>query len=172
MSLSIPTPVVPTSQHFRAAFRTHPSGVAVITATGAEGAIGLTASSVASVSADPPVLAFSVSGGRSASHLATAQTVVVHLLAADQLDLARAFATPGAPRFTEQMNWEILPTGEPLLRNAPWALRCEIIHRAPLGNSVLLAAAVLEIRANPTEADPLVYQDRAFHSLSRISRVA
>lgn len=157
------------SEHFKTAFRAHPAGVAVITATGTEGVVGLTASSVASVSADPPILAFSVSGGRSASQIAAAQTVVVHLLGADQLELARTFSIPGAPRFTGEMNWELLPTGEPLLCDAPWALRCEIVHRAALGGSVLLAATVLEVRSGPSVSDPLVYQDRAFHRLSPIA---
>lgn len=160
---------VPVSEHFKAAFRAHPAGVAVITATGTEGVVGLTASSVASVSADPPILAFSVSSGRSASQVAAAQTVVVHLLGTDQLELARTFSIPGTPRFTGEMNWEMLPTGEPLLRDAPWALRCEIVHRAALGGSVLLAATVLEVRSDPSDADPLVYQDRAFHRLSPIA---
>lgn len=157
------------SEHFKTAFRAHPAGVAVITAAGTEGAVGLTASSVASVSADPPILAFSVSGGRSASQIAAAQTVVVHLLGADQLELARTFSIPGTPRFAGDMDWEMLPTGEPLLKGVPWALRCEIVHRAALGGSVLLAATVLEVRSDPSGSDPLVYQDRAFHGLSPIA---
>ncbi|MEE2523778.1 flavin reductase family protein [Pseudarthrobacter sp. J75] len=160
------------SEHFKAAFRAHPAGVAVITATGSEGVVGLTASSVASVSADPPILAFSVSGGRSASQIAAAQTVVVHLLGSDQLELARIFAIPGTPRFTGRMEWEMLPTGEPLLKGVPWALRCEIVHRAALGGSVLLAATVLGVRAEPSGSAPLVYQDRAFHGLSPIEDVS
>lgn len=167
MSVRIPLSPAPISEDFKAAFRAHPSGVAVITAIGTEGLVGLTASSVASVSAFPPILAFSVSGGRSASQVAAAQTVVVHLLAVDQLELGRTFSVPGTLRFTEQMNWEMLPTGEPLLREAPWALRCKIIHRAALGGSVLLAAIVLDVRASPTDSDALVYQDRSFHRLSR-----
>lgn len=172
MSPPIPPSPVPISEHFKAAFRGHPSGIAVITATGTQGLVGLTASSVASVSAAPPILTFSVSGGRSASQVAAAQTVIVHLLGADQLELGRTFSIPGTPRFTGQMNWEMLPTGEPLLRDAPWALRCEIIHRAALGGSVLLAATVLDIRANPSNSDPLVYQDRAFHRLSRSASIS
>ncbi|MDQ4491258.1 flavin reductase family protein [Sinomonas sp. ASV486] len=150
---------------FREAFRSHPAGVAVVTAAGPEGPVGLTASSVASVSVDPPALAFSVSGGRSAAQLVEAETVVVHLMDADRLDLVRTFATPGTPRFTADMDWETLPTGEPWLRQAPWALRCRIEHRVPVGSSVLLTAIVLDIRMHDDVGEPLVYHDRAFHSL-------
>ncbi|WP_309073941.1 flavin reductase family protein [Paenarthrobacter sp.] len=163
----------PVGQLFKAAFRDHPAGVSIVTATGPEGAVGLTASSVASVAVDPPTLAFSVTSGRSASHIAAAQTIVVHLVGAEQLDLARTFADPSAPRFTDSMDWEVLPTGEPLLKEAVWALRCEIIHRAPLGGSVLLAARVLDIRSNPSGSAPLVYHDREFHTVFRsVSAVA
>ncbi|GAA3271791.1 flavin reductase family protein [Paenarthrobacter aurescens] len=158
-------PSEPVGELFKAAFRAHPAGVSIVTAMGPEGAVGLTASSVASVAVDPPTLAFSVTGGRSASHIAAAQTIVVHLIGADHLDLARTFADPGAPRFTDGMEWELLPTGEPLLTEAAWALRCEIIHRAPLGGSVLLAARVLEIRATPSGSAPLIYHNREFHTL-------
>ena len=165
MTHHIPVPSEPVGELFRAAFRAHPAGVSIVTAAGPEGAVGLTASSVASVAVEPATLAFSVTGGRSASVIAAAQTIVVHLVGADQLELARAFADPSAPRFTAAMDWEVLPTGEPLLRDAAWALRCEIIHRAPLGGSVLLAARVLDIRPNPTGSAPLVYHNREFHTL-------
>lgn len=150
---------------FRDAFRSHPAGVAVVTAGGPAGPVGLTASSVASVSADPDVLAFSVSGSRSANVLAAARTVLVHLMGSAQLDVVRAFATPGAERFGTAMDWEVLPTGEPLLRGAPWVLRCEVLHRMPAGESTLLAAAVLDVRQQGPAGDPLVYHDRAFHRL-------
>ncbi|MDR6986943.1 flavin reductase (DIM6/NTAB) family NADH-FMN oxidoreductase RutF [Paenarthrobacter nitroguajacolicus] len=160
-----PLPSEPIGELFRTAFRSHPAGVAIITAAGPEGPVGLTASSVASVAVDPPTLAFSVTGGRSASHIAAAQTVMVHLAGADQVELVRTFANPAAPRFTGDMDWELLPTGEPLLRDAGWALRCEIVHRAPLGGSVLLAATVVDIRSNLSGSAPLVYHDREFHTV-------
>ncbi len=165
MTHPTPQPSEEVGNLFRAAFRAHPAGVSIITAKGPEGAVGLTASSVASVAVDPPTLAFSVTSGRSASHIAAAQTIVVHLVGADQLDLAQAFADPSAERFTAAMDWEVLPTGEPQLKEAVWALRCEIIHRAPLGGSVLLAARVLDIRSNPADSAPLVYHNREFHTL-------
>ncbi|WP_416405451.1 flavin reductase family protein [Arthrobacter sp. LFS091] len=165
MSGSLPVPSPRVSELFKSAFRGHPAGVAIVTATGPDGAVGLTASSVASVAVDPPTLAFSVTSGRSASVIAAAQTIVVHLVSADQLELVRIFANPAAPRFTDHMDWEVLPTGEPLLREAQWALRCEIVHRAALGSSVLLAAEVLDIRSSASSSAPLVYHNREFHTL-------
>lgn len=161
-----------TAALFKDAFRTHPAGVAVITAAGADGPIGLTASSVASVSVDPPALAFSVSGGHAATQLAQAETAIVHLMGTDQLELVRAFATSGAPRFTDDHDWSVLESGEPLLHDAPWALRCELLHKVPVGGSVLMAAEVLGIRPGGDHGSPLVYHDRTFHALGEHSRVA
>ena len=55
------------ADEFKAAFRQHPSGIAVITADAGSGPVAMTASSVFSVSADPPVLVFSVSAMSSAA---------------------------------------------------------------------------------------------------------
>ncbi|MEG9246675.1 flavin reductase family protein [Arthrobacter sp. Soc17.1.1.1] len=158
---------LPTADLFKNAFRTHPAGIAVITAQGPEGPVGLTASSVSSVSAEPPVLAFSVStASSSAAALVRADTLVVHLLGADQLEIARLFATRGADRFGGAVAWRPLPTGEPLLADAPWALRCRILHRLPIGGSMIVAAEVLSIeQSGPDGTTPLVYHNRSYHRL-------
>nr|WP_091424221.1 flavin reductase [Arthrobacter sp. OV608] len=50
-----------TPDQFRAAFRNHPGGVAVVTADAGDGPVGLTATYVISASVEPNMLAFSVS---------------------------------------------------------------------------------------------------------------
>ena len=106
-------------EEFKRAFRNHPAGVAVITADPGDGPVGLTATSVFSVSAEPPLFVFSISSASSsAPALARADTVVVvHLLGAHQLDAARLFATSGVDRFRPiRTPWSRLETGEPFLR--------------------------------------------------------
>lgn len=164
-----PTLVPATIEAFKAAFRDHPAGVALITATTPTGPVGLTASSVASVSADPAALSFSVTRATgSAGGLLAADSVVVHLLAADQVEVARAFARSGAPRFTPEQGWSALPTGEPWLVDAPVALRCRIVHALPVGGSSLVVAEVLDVRLGE-RAPSLVYRDRRFHALDDAS---
>lgn len=160
-----PQAVATVTEDFKRAFGNHPAGVAVITADPGTGPVGLTASSVASVSAAPPILAFSLaSSSGSAAVVAAAETFVVHLLTAADLDLARLFATPGNDRFTEALAWRRLPTGEPLLAHGGTALRCRALSRTPAGGSLLIAAEVLEIVAAEGGA-PLVYHGRAYHAL-------
>lgn len=153
------------ADRFKAAFRSHPAGVALITANGPHGPVGLTASSVASVAVDPTTLVFSVTrSSGSAGDILAADRLVVHLLRAENVEVARAFARSGEPRFTAEQEWTSLPTGEPLLASAPVAMLARPIHQVAVGSSTLVVAEVLDvIEGEP--GTPLVYHDRLFHSL-------
>lgn len=153
---------------FKDAFRLHPAGVALVSGRAPEGLVGLTLSSVASVSADPPVLSFSVTRATgSAGGILAADTFVVHFLAEDQVDLATAFARTGAERFTPEQGWSELKTGEPFLPGAAAALRCTIRETHPVGSSVLVLANVLDVRTGPPK-NPLLFRDRTFLSGARL----
>ncbi|GAA4288702.1 flavin reductase family protein [Georgenia daeguensis] len=153
-----------TPENFKAVFRNHPAGVAVVTLRGPEGPVGFTATSVASVSAAPPVLAFSLAAASSSRPaLERAGSVVVNFLAEDQRDVAEAFARRGVDRFG-QVAWSSLPTGEPVLRGVRAWVRGVIEERIPVGDSLLVTVrAALSDRQHGTR--PLVYLDRAYHRL-------
>ncbi|MCC9177099.1 flavin reductase family protein [Arthrobacter sp. zg-Y750] len=139
--------------------------MAIITADGGSGPVGLTASSVSSVSAEPPILSFSLASTQgTAGVIASSGTVVVHLLGAENAELASLFARPGADRFGATRT-RTLPSGEPLLEEAPVALRCRIDGRIPVGGSILIAASVLEILPGAPGQEPLVYHNRTYHRL-------
>jgi len=162
------------ADEFKAAFRLHASGVAVVTADAGDGPVALTASSVSSVSADPPVLTFSVSGRTSSAEtLIAAPRIVVHLLGADQLELAVRCATPGVDRFADTSGWERLATGEPSFLGARARLVGEVIDRRVYGDSTVLALRVLRTDVAP-DADrrlPLAYHDRTWHQLGEASQL-
>ena len=66
---------------FRAVVRDHAARVVVVTAPGVPAPVGLTATSLASVSLDPPMVSFAVAAGASAwPVMATAPRLGVHLL--------------------------------------------------------------------------------------------
>ncbi len=151
---------------FKAAFRIHPAGVGIVTALTPDGPVGLTASSIASVSADPPVLVFSVSkAAGSASAVLAADTFLVHLLHADNLALARRFAVSGTPRFTDEHDWSALPTGEPRLGGTGPVFRARARTLVPVESSTVVIANILDIDPG-TSSTPLVYHDRVFHTLA------
>ncbi|MEV0398157.1 flavin reductase family protein [Polymorphospora rubra] len=158
MSSSVETDI---GGRFKAAFRRYPAGVAVISAAGPDGPVGLTASSVASVSVTPPALSFSVTGSGSARAIVGAAGFVVNLLGPGHLGLARDFSRSGGPRFTPEQGWRTLPTGEPVLPGAVASLRCTPLHLVPVGDATVVVATVCEVFLGPT-AGRLVYHDREF----------
>ena len=116
----------------RSVFRRHPAGVAVVTARGRSGPVGFTATSLASVSAEPPMLSFGVStGGSSWPAIAETEHVGVHLLGEHQQDLAATFARRGADRFGPGTAWREGPEGVPVLDGVPAWMVCRVRRGCP-----------------------------------------
>lgn len=162
---------------FKAVFRGHPGGVAVITADDGTGPVALTATSVSSVSADPPLLVFSVSAqSSSARALAAAKTVVVHLLDAEDLPLARLGATSGVDRFADTDAWSRLVTGEPVYHGVRAWIRGAVVNRMDAGGSTIFAVHALQssLSRDPAAGEAgnaLVYHNRTWHRLGDHSRI-
>lgn len=159
---------------FKTAFRHHPGGVAVITATGPNGHVALTATSVSSVSAEPPLLVFSVSALSSATPtIVGAEHVVVHLIDTDSIGIARLAATSGIDRFADTSLWHELPTGEPVFHGTRW-LRTRIESRVVGETATIIVARALE--SNVSAEDPqapetgLVYVNREWHGIGDHTR--
>src|SRR5690606_11452627 len=130
---------------FKLAFRHHAAGVAVVTADAGQGAVGLTATPAFTVSTEPPLLVFAASAHSSAAAtIANAETVVVHLLASEQLPLARLCAAKGADRFADKTMWDRLPTGEPYYLGTPVWIRGRIINTMDAGDSKVIVVHALE----------------------------
>lgn len=138
-------PVVATQ--FRSFFRGHAAGVAIITAHTPQGPVGFTASSLASVSASPPMISFNVSRSSSSwAALGTSTHVAVHRLTAADADLADRFARSGTPRF-DGVPWSAGAHGVPVLHGPRSWLVAAIDHRVDAGDSCVLIAQVLQVDA-------------------------
>ena len=158
-----PTPV--DAALFRQVFRRHAAGVAVVTADAGRGAAGVTVTSLTSLSAEPPLVSFSIAVTASVwPHLRDASTAVVHLLGAAHTELARTFATSGIDRFAAPTRWHRLPTGEPVLDDAAARLRISIEHRHAAGGSHLVVGRVEEAELAES-GGPLLYHDGRYHVL-------
>ncbi|WP_189134575.1 flavin reductase family protein [Wenjunlia tyrosinilytica] len=149
---------------FRAVFRQHAAGVAVITATGDEGPVGFTATSVGSVAAEPPLLSFGAGTGSSSwPTLARAEYVGVHILGEHQQELAATFARKGADRFGGT-SWRPGPHGVPLLDGVLAWLVCRVAARIPAGDHRLVLAEAVAL--DPTSPGrPLLYHQGGFNAL-------
>lgn len=162
------------SEAFKGAFRNHPAGVAVITADAGNGPVGLTATSVFSVSAEPPLLVFSVSElSSSTPTIRATDTLVVHLLGSSQLHIAELCATSGVDRFADTSLWDRLDTGEPYFPSAGVWIRGRVIERLDAGTSTVIVVHAIETKApepgsvvaSAEASRPLVHHNRAWHAL-------
>ena len=169
---AVAPPVLPMgldAASFKLAFRHHAAGVAVVTADAGQGPVGMTATSVFSVSAEPPLLVFAASAHSSAAAtIANSDTVVVHLLASEQLAIARLCATKGVDRFADTSIWDRLPTGEPYFVGTPAWIRGRIINTMDAGDSKVIVVHALEAHVPDVDAEvtPLVHHNRTWHELS------
>lgn len=150
---------------FRAAMRHHAKGVAVITA-GADGPVGFCATSLASVSLEPPVLSFTV-GLHSASWrtVETARHVMVHLLADGQADLARRFGRADAAKFGPGTSWHRDALGLPVLDDALAWLLLALTSYFPVGDHALVIGRVIASR-HAAAGRPLVHHNGEFAALA------
>jgi flavin reductase (DIM6/NTAB) family NADH-FMN oxidoreductase RutF len=150
-----------TDEVFRSVFRDHASRVVVVTAEGGRGPAGFTATSLPSVSLDPPMVSFAVA--RSASAWPTVERsrrLGVHLLADDQDGLATTFATSGINRFAD-VRWHPGPAGEPVIEDCAAFLQCTVDRHVPAGDHVLVLARVT--RAHVARVgSPLIYHDGGY----------
>lgn len=145
-------------------------GVAVITLRAPRGPVGFTATSVISVSTEPPLLAFSLAASSSSrGAVEVADAVVVNLLSRDQRDVAARFAQRGIDRFAG-VAWSPLPTGEAVLHGTTAWVRGEIDARIPVGDSLLVTVRA-QLAHQAEEPNPLLYVDRSYHQLGDHSRV-
>jgi len=160
------------SDDFRTAFRHHPAGVALVTATVDEVPYGLTISSLASLSINPVAVSFSLAkeSGAAGAVLA-APSFVIHMLSEQQEELATNFARPGAPRFTPEQDFHFLPTGEPHFVQAPVAFRATIHSSVSVGGSRLIAAEVHEILQGRS-GQHLAHQNREYLRISELFSVS
>jgi flavin reductase (DIM6/NTAB) family NADH-FMN oxidoreductase RutF len=158
---------------FKLAFRQHPGGVALITADPGDRPVALTATSVISISAEPPVLVFSLSALSGSTPIVRAsKTVVVHLLSSQRHDLARLGATSGVDRFEDTTRWSRLPTGEPVFHEVENWIRAEVTDHLQVGGSTVVVATAIETSGRTGSEAPLVYVNRTWHRLDERSELA
>lgn len=159
------TPQLASPDLLRSVFRQHAAGVAVITAQGPSGPVGFTATSLVSVSAEPPMLSFGIGTGASSwPAVSEAEHVGVHILGEHQLDLATTFARSGADRFGEGTRWYEGPEGVPVLDGTLAWLVCRVAARVPAGDHrIVLAEAVVGDPAGVGR--PLLYHQGRFNAL-------
>lgn len=154
---------------FRAAFRRLVGGVSVITVGRGETRTGLTATSVASLSAEPATLTFNLNRTSSTwGLLAREGRFGVNFLAAHQQSVAERFSgvggLKGAARY-EGAEWTASRTGAPLLVGALAALDCEVEDAIERHGHVIVVGRIRAARLGSADGTgALVYADGSYRT--------
>ncbi len=128
---------------FRRALAQFATGVTVVTTRAPDGApVGLTVNSFSSVSLDPPLVLWSLSlKAESLDVFRECERYLIHVLAADQLPIAKRFATRGADRFGPTA-WRPTDDGLPLLEGCTAWFECGNRSQYEEGDHVILVGRV------------------------------
>ena len=146
-----------TDREFRDALGQFATGVTVVTACEAQGRpAGMTVSSFNSVSLTPPLVLWSLarSAGNFAAY-AQCRHYAIHVLAADQKQLALQFSQRGIDRFAG-VHWAPNAHGVPLLSGALAVFECQARSRYDEGDHVIMVGEVQACR-HSMQAAPLLY---------------
>lgn len=143
------------------------TGVTVLTTRDQDGnAVGMTASSLASVSLSPPLVSVCVDVSADMHRaLSSSGDFVINILGADQVELSHRFArVPAGARF-QDIPWRQTPDGLIVLERVLAHIECERYADFPLGDHTLFVGRVTGGAAEAGE--PLLYFRGSYGSLRR-----
>jgi flavin reductase (DIM6/NTAB) family NADH-FMN oxidoreductase RutF len=148
---------------YKQAARMFASGVTIVAVSHDGSSHGMTASSFASVSLEPPLILVSLEkSSRTRELLLESGRFAVNILAEDQQEIARAFAHPGDKTF-DHIEHHTNNPGAPFLSGSIAMLACTTEQVVPGGDHDIFIGEVTAVEVN--EGAPLVYFDRGYRSL-------
>ena len=153
---------------FRLAMRRLAGGVSIISGAGPDGPLGVTATAVTSLTAEPPSVLCCLNRSL-ALETAVKETgrFAVNMLRADHHDLAQRFAgmhgVRGSAKF-EQGDWTILPGDVPALSDSLVSFDCRVGDAIEIGTHSVFVGLIDEVFFGDS-GDPLVYSNGTFSSL-------
>lgn len=146
-------------QLFREAMGNYPTGVAIVTTTDENGEpVGLTVNSFASVSLDPLLVLWSIDHGVSSLKSFTeGKGYAVHILADNQTDLSKTFASRDVDRFGS-CEWKMSENNLPIINGALAVFECNLHKPVEAGDHTILIGEIINLDVN--DADPMLYHRR------------
>lgn len=167
VSLTEPSPE---AERFREAMSRIAATVHVVTTDGPAGRHGATATSVVSLTDQPPTLVVCLNLSSLTHRLASANGIVaVNALSADQEPVARAFSrsSGGAPddRFSHG-DWAPLITGAPVLAHALAVFDGRIVSEIVVGTHAAMVVQLEAVRFAKGPTDGLSYHRRRYRPYS------
>ena len=146
------------SRDFRNALGCFATGVTVVTPRKADGtAVGMTANSFSSVSLDPPLVLWCID--KSSDTLAdfeASDQFAINVLSAEDMNVSNEMAKPGRIGLEHHVTGVSATTGLPIVETALATFECEVEHRHPGGDHIIMVGRVVGFTST-TEGDPLLY---------------
>jgi 3-hydroxy-9,10-secoandrosta-1,3,5(10)-triene-9,17-dione monooxygenase reductase component len=160
------TPAAVDPARFRTVIGSFATGVAIVTAEGADGPSGLTTNAVSSVSLDPLLLLVCFdNASRTLPIVRDAGRFAVNVLRADQEELAHVFASKRVGREKFEAVTHTVAHGVPVLDEALAWLACDLEALHPAGDHTIGVGRVTHLDVDPG-GEPLVYFRGDFTGLS------
>jgi 3-hydroxy-9,10-secoandrosta-1,3,5(10)-triene-9,17-dione monooxygenase reductase component len=142
--------------HFRRVLGHFATGVTIVTGIDGEEPLGLSVSSLTSVSLRPPLVAFCITRESSTwPRIDRTGRCCVNVLADDQEDLARLFAARGPDRF-RSVGWRPAPSGCPVVNGVLAWIDCTVVQRYDGGDHVIVLGGVEDLGVEQ-EGRPLIF---------------
>lgn len=156
------------SEAFLESFRRHGAGIAVITLLKKDGSpTGFIATSLASLSANPPIATFNMTQTASSwSSVSVDTPILIHLLSVNNVELAKKMAGESDQRFDGD-HWEEGPGGLPLLKGVNAWMSATVIAATEVEFSAMVAARITG-GALGESSTPLVYAGREYRSVASL----
>ncbi|HET6376386.1 MAG TPA: flavin reductase [Methylocella sp.] len=150
---------------FREAMSRVAAAVHIVTTDGPSGLAGITATAVASITAEPPMMLFCINKtSPSAARVIGNNAFCINTLLASHEALAEVFAGRTGHRLDERFvhgEWSKLLTGSPVLRGAAAAFDCHLVEAKEVMTHYIMIGAVRAVELGPKDA-ALIYAQRKF----------
>jgi flavin reductase (DIM6/NTAB) family NADH-FMN oxidoreductase RutF len=168
--MSISLSVTPDS--LREVLGLFPTGIAVVTARAAGGALyGVTINSFSSVSLDPPLVLFSLARGlHTLDALLSAEAFAIHFLRDDQHDLSVRFARALSNKW-DDVRYREGVTGCPVLEPALALMECTLYAQYDGGDHIIIVGRVEHMEKEAGE-NPLVFFRGRYHTIGAEAAVS
>lgn len=159
--------------HYRHVMGQYPTGVSLITAIAASGEpVGMVVGTFTSVSLDPPLVAFLPDKKSSSfSKLRTAASFVVNVLASDQENVCRTFASKTGANKWDGVDWSLSGSGSPVIVGATTWIDCDFEDILDAGDHYIVVGRVQSMGINRTTS-PLAFFNGGYGKFAADSLVA
>ncbi|WP_423456188.1 flavin reductase family protein [Ottowia sp. VDI28] len=155
-----------TIDEFRAAMRSLPGGISIVTTGAGEEVSGIVVSSLTSISAEPPLICFFVNQTSSCyPHLVKSGYFAANVLSEGHSDVMNAFLSQpqGRPRFAVG-RWSEGYEGVPVLEDALASMECDTLFTQQIGTHRMIVGKIRKTRCK--FAVPLVQFNSHTHRLA------